>query len=162
MKRVAVYPGTFDPVTNGHLDLVDRARRHFDEVVVSILRNTNKQPLFVLDERVGFLKDAVADWDGVKVEAFDGLLVDHCRQIGASVILRGLRAISDFEYEMQAAMMNRKLEPNVETIFLLPGEAYSYLSSNLVREIGRLGGDIDQLVPAHVSEAMKRRFGKQD
>jgi pantetheine-phosphate adenylyltransferase len=158
MKRVAVYPGTFDPVTNGHLDLVDRANRHFDQVVVSVLRNANKQPLFSMEERVAFLKQAVADRDGVSVDAFDGLLVDHCRQIGATVILRGLRAISDFEYEMQAAMMNRKLNPDIETIFLLPGEAYSYLSSNLVREIGRLGGDISQLVPAHVSEAMKSRF----
>jgi len=156
--RIAVYPGTFDPVTNGHLDLTDRGRKHFDRLVLAILRNEDKQPLFSVDQRIQMLREAVGHWDNVRVESFDGLLVDYARRIGASLVLRGLRAVSDFEYEMQMAMMNRKLWPDLETVFLMPSEAHSYLSSGLVREIARLGGKIDELVPKSVAVALARRF----
>jgi pantetheine-phosphate adenylyltransferase len=154
VKRIAVYPGTFDPVTNGHLDLVERGRRRFDRLVMAILSNEEKQPMFTLDERIAFIRDATSQWPDVEVETFDGLLVDYARRIGASVILRGLRAVSDFEYELQMAMMNRRLAPEVETVFLMPSEAYSYLSSRLVREVARLGGHLDGLVPAGVARAL--------
>lgn len=157
MKRIAVYPGTFDPVTYGHLDLVDRGRRRFDRLVMAILSNEEKQPMFSLEERIAFLRDATSQWPEVEVETFDGLLVDYARRVGASVILRGLRAVSDFEYEMQMAMMNRRLAPEVETVFLMPSEAYSYVSSRLVREVARLGGKLDGLVPASVARALAQR-----
>jgi pantetheine-phosphate adenylyltransferase len=161
VSRIAVYPGTFDPVTHGHLDLVDRGRRHFDELVVAVLRNEDKRPIFSVSERIELLRDAVAAWDNVRVEGFDGLLVDYARTIGASVILRGIRAASDFEYELQMAMMNRRLEPGVETIFLVPNESYAYLSSRLVREIAQLGGEVGGLVPARVAEALHARLGSR-
>ena len=158
MKRIAVYPGTFDPVTHGHLDLVERGQRHFDRLVMAILGNEGKEPLFSVDERMALLRDAVAGWPRVEVQSFDGLLVDYARNVGASVILRGIRVASDFEYEMQMAMMNRKLEPGLETVFLVPSEAYSYVSSRLVREVARLGGSVDALVPANVAAALSIRF----
>ena len=142
MTRIAIYPGTFDPVTNGHLDLADRGRKHFDRLVIAILSSDDKRPLFNVEERIQLIRDAVAPWSNVEVDSFDGLLVEYGRRLGASVILRGIRAITDFEYEMQMTMMNRKLEPALETVFLAPNEAYSYVSSRLVREIARLGGDI--------------------
>jgi pantetheine-phosphate adenylyltransferase len=157
VKRIAVYPGTFDPVTYGHLDLVDRGRRRFDRLVMAILSNEEKQPMFSLEERIAFLRDATSQWPDVEVDTFDGLLVDYARRVGASVILRGLRAVSDFEYEMQMAMMNRRLAPEVETVFLMPSEAYSYVSSRLVREVARLGGKLDGLVPASVARALAQR-----
>jgi pantetheine-phosphate adenylyltransferase len=155
--RVAVYPGTFDPVTNGHLDLVERGRRHVDRLIVAILRNEDKRPMFTLDERAAFLRSAVAVWPDVEVDSFDGLLVDYAREVGASMILRGLRAVSDFEYELQMAMMNRRLAPRLETVFLMPSEAYSYVSSRLVREVARLGGDLRGLVPPAVEAALRAR-----
>ncbi|HKQ59903.1 MAG TPA: pantetheine-phosphate adenylyltransferase [Candidatus Polarisedimenticolaceae bacterium] len=158
MKRVAVYPGTFDPVTNGHLDLVDRGRQLFDHLVIAVLRNQDKQPLFPAQERVELLRQAVVPWNNVEVDSFDGLLVDYARRAGAVAILRGLRAVSDFEYELQMAMMNRRLEPRMETVFLMPNEAYSYLSSRLVREVARLGGSLHGLVPPEVEQALARRF----
>lgn len=158
MKRIAVYPGTFDPVTHGHLDLAERGQRHFDRLVMAILRNEDKQPLFSVEERMELLREAVVRWPRVQVESFDGLLVDYARELGASVILRGIRAASDFEYEMQMAMMNRKLEPELETVFLVPSEAYSYVSSRLVREVARLGGSVSALVPPNVAEALAARF----
>ena len=158
MKPVAVYPGTFDPVTNGHLDLVERGRRHFDRMIISILRNDDKQPVFSVPERIALLEDAVSAWDDVEVDSFDGLLVDYAKRMGASVILRGMRALSDFEYELQMAMMNRRLAPEVETVFLMPSETYSYVSSRLVREVARLGGDVQGLVPDRVAEALARRM----
>ena len=158
MKPVAVYPGTFDPVTNGHLDLVERGRRHFDRMIISILRHDDKQPVFSVPERIALLEDAVSAWDDVEVDSFDGLLVDYAKRMGASVILRGMRALSDFEYELQMAMMNRRLAPEVETVFLMPSEAYSYVSSRLVREVARLGGDVQGLVPDRVAEALARRM----
>ena len=158
MSRIAVYPGTFDPVTNGHLDLTDRGRTHFDRVIMAILRNEDKQPLFSVEERMELLRQAVGQWDNVEVDSFDGLLVDYARRRGASVILRGIRAASDFEYEMQMAMMNRKLAPELETVFLVPSEAYSYISSRLVREVARLGGSASGLVPQNVAQALVGRI----
>ena len=158
MKRIAVYPGTFDPVTNGHLDLVERARRHFDRLVIAILRNEDKAPVFTVEERIALLEDAVRPWPNVGVATFDGLLVAYARQVGASVIVRGLRALSDFEYELQMAMMNRRLSPDLETVFLMPSEAYSYVSSRLVREVARLGGDTSGLVPDNVRDALAKRL----
>jgi pantetheine-phosphate adenylyltransferase len=161
VKRTAVYPGTFDPVTHGHLDLADRGRRHFDKLVLAVLGNETKQPLFSIEERVGLLREAVADWPTVEVDSFDGLLADYAESVGAGLILRGIRAASDFEYEMQMAMMNRHLAPGLETVFLVPNEAYSYVSSRLVREVAALGGSVDKLVPANVSAALKRRFAER-
>ncbi|MDH3628691.1 MAG: pantetheine-phosphate adenylyltransferase [Acidobacteriota bacterium] len=160
MKQTAVYPGTFDPVTNGHLDLVKRARERFDRVVMAILDNEDKTPLFSVEERIQLIRKAVGDPD-VVVETFNGLLVDYTRQVGAGVILRGIRAVSDFEYEMQMAMMNRKLAPEVETVFLLPSVEYSFLSSRLVREVARLGGCLDGLVPDCVATALRDRYGER-
>lgn len=157
MKRIAVYPGTFDPVTNGHLDLVERARRHFDQLVIAILRNEDKQPMFTVEERIRFLENAVRGLPNVSVDSFEGLLVEYAAKTRASVIVRGLRALSDFEYELQMAMMNRRLASSLETVFLMPSEAYSYLSSRLVREVARLGGNLDGLVPEDVAQALASR-----
>ena len=161
MKRIAVYPGTFDPVTNGHLDLVERASRQFDRLIIAILRHDEKQPVFSLEERMALLREAAAPFANVEVDAFHGLLVDYAQKVGAGTIVRGLRALSDFEYELQMAMMNRRLAPDVETVFLMPSEAYAYLSSRLVREVARLGGDLTGLVPAQVVAALKRRLGPE-
>lgn len=159
MKRIAVYPGTFDPVTNGHLDLADRGRRHFDRLIIAILRNEEKQPLFTVDERVVLLREAVKGWKSVTVESFDGLLVDYAASVGATMILRGIRAVTDLEYEMQMAMMNRRMNVRLETVFMVPNEAYSYVSSRLVREVASLGGSTADLVPPNVCEALAGRFG---
>lgn len=158
MKRIAVYPGTFDPVTNGHLDLADRGRRHFDRLIIAILRNEGKEPLFSVDERIGLLREAVAGWPNVAVESFDGLLVDYAKKIGATMILRGIRAVTDLEYEMQMAMMNRRMYDPLETVFMVPSETYSYVSSRLVREVARLGGSAEPLVPPNVAAALAHRF----
>jgi pantetheine-phosphate adenylyltransferase len=159
VKRIAVYPGTFDPVTNGHLDLADRGRRHFDQLIIAILRNEGKEPLFSVDERIELLREVVAGWENVAVESFDGLLVDYARNIGATMILRGIRAVTDLEYEMQMAMMNRRMCDSLETVFMVPSETYSYVSSRLVREVARLGGSPVDLVPPTVARALARRFG---
>ena len=161
MRNVtAIYPGSFDPVTNGHLDLISRGARIFGRLIVAVLRNAEKSPLFSLDERVEMLKDATSLWrDNVEVDGFDGLLMDYARRRKALVIVRGIRAISDYEYELQMALMNRKLEPGIETMFMMPAEAYSYLSSRLVREIAQLGGAVKDLVPAAVEERLKVKFG---
>ena len=159
MKRIGVYPGSFDPVTNGHLDLVERGRRHFDKLIIAVLSNEEKRPVFTTEKRVEMFREAVTSWDNVEVDSFGGLLVDFARRIGASMILRGIRAVTDLEYEMQMAMMNRRLEPEVETLFLVPSEAYSYVSSRLVREVARLGGSTDGLVPPGVAVALVERFG---
>jgi pantetheine-phosphate adenylyltransferase len=158
LSRIAVYPGTFDPVTNGHLDLVERGRKHFEKLVIALLRNEDKKPMFTVEERTAFLKEATARWNNVEVDGFDGLLVDYARHRGASVILRGLRAVSDFEYELQMAMMNRKLDPRLETVFMMPAETYSYLSSRLVKEVASLGGDVSGLVPPGVAAAIQKRL----
>jgi pantetheine-phosphate adenylyltransferase len=158
MKITAVYPGTFDPVTNGHLDLILRSSALFENVVVAILRNADKNPYFSLDERVEMLEAVVRKFKNVSVTSFDGLLVDFAEDIGASVIVRGIRAVSDYEYELQMALMNRRLSSRVETVFMMPAEAYSYLSSRLVKEISLLGGSVHGLVPPIVERRLQRRF----
>jgi len=157
MKR-AIYPGSFDPVTNGHLDVVERARKLFDEVIVAVAHNDEKQPLFSLEERLNFLRQTVGKLDNVRVAQFDGLLVGFAGTEKANAIIRGLRAVSDFEFEFQMALMNRKLDNNVETIFLMPKEEYTYLSSRLVKEIARLGGNVAKFVPAIVAASLDKKF----
>lgn len=159
-RQVIVYPGSFDPLTNGHLDLIQRASRLFDEVVVAVLRNEGKESLFPVDERMQMLREAVADLPNVSVDSFHGLLVDYVRQRGARLVLRGIRAVSDYEYELQMALMNRKLDPDLETVFMLPAEAYSYLSSRLVKEVSSLGGDIRDLVPPKVEARLRAKSGR--
>jgi pantetheine-phosphate adenylyltransferase len=158
--RRAIYPGSFDPVTNGHLDVVERARKLFDEVIVAVANNDGKQPLFSLDERLDFLKQTLGKLDNVRIAHFNGLLVDFAREQQASAVIRGLRAISDFEFEFQMALMNRKLEAAVETIFLMPKEEYTYLSSRIVKEIARLGGDVSKFVAAPVAKALAAKLKK--
>ncbi len=158
MKIRAVYPGTFDPVTNGHMDLIQRSAALFDNVVVAILRNTDKVPLFDLDERVEMLETVIRGMPNVTVATFKGLLVDFAQQIEASVIVRGIRAVSDYEYELQMALMNRRLSSKVETVFMMPAEPYSYLSSRLVKEISLLGGSVHGLVPDLVEERLLSRY----
>ena len=158
MKNVlAIYPGSFDPVTNGHLDLIERGAKIFDRLVVSILRNLDKDPLFTIDERAVMLREVTRPWENVEIDVFSGLLVDYARLREANVILRGIRAVSDYEYELQMDMMNRKLNPNVETVFMMPAVKYSYLSSRLVREIAQLGGSITDLVPPVVEERLRAK-----
>ena len=156
--RRAIYPGSFDPVTNGHLDVIERARKLFDEVVVAVAHNDQKRPYFNLEERLDFLGKVTASLNGVKVLPLDGLLVEFAVQQNAHAVVRGLRAVSDFEFEFQMALMNRKLEATVETIFLMPKEEYTYLSSRIVKEIARLGGDVAQFVPACVVEGFARKL----
>ena len=157
MITQAVYPGSFDPVTNGHIDLIQRSAALFDRVIVAILKNTDKTPLFTVEERIEMLDSSIRDLKNVSVTAFEGLLVDFVEQIGASVIVRGIRAVSDYEYELQMALMNRRLSNKVETVFMLPAESYSFLSSKLVKEIAELGGNINGFVPADVE---KRVYSK--
>ena len=158
--RRAVYPGSFDPVTNGHLDVIERAARLYDEVSVASAHNESKTGLFSFEERMALLQEVVAHRANVRVTQFSGLLVDYARQVEAQVIIRGLRAVSDFEYEFQMALMNRKLEDGVETMFLMPKEEYTYLSSRLVKEIARLGGNIDVFVPDCIARALREKFSK--
>jgi pantetheine-phosphate adenylyltransferase len=155
MQVTAIYPGTFDPITNGHLDIIERGVRLFDRVIVALLRNADKEPFLPLEERQAIVRAVVARFPGVTVESFDGLLVDYCRARGARAIVRGLRALSDFEYELQMALMNRRLEPGVETVFMMPSEAWSYVSSRLVKEVARLGGDVSGLVPKEALPALQ-------
>ncbi len=155
----AVYPGTFDPFTRGHLDLVERALRLFPRVIVAIADNPQKVPLFTVEERMAIIRDATRHLTGVEVDAFHNLLVHYARERGARVVIRGLRAVSDFEFEFQMALMNRKLADSIETVFLMPHEAYSYLSSRLVKEVASLGGQVDELVPPMAARMLKERFG---
>jgi pantetheine-phosphate adenylyltransferase len=156
--RRAIYPGSFDPVTNGHLDVVERARKLFDEVIVAVAHNDEKQALFALNQRLDLLRETVGKIDHVRVAQFEGLLVNFARAQRANAVIRGLRAVSDFEFEFQMALMNRKLESDLETIFLMPKEEYTYLSSRLVKEIARLGGDVSQFVPLAVAQALAKKF----
>lgn len=159
-KTKGIYPGTFDPVTNGHIDLIRRALGIFDEVLVAVAdKGSDKNPLFSTDERVGFLKRATRDLGSrVKIEPFDGLVVNFARNNGAGTMIRGVRMFSDFEYEFQMALTNRKLAPDIETMFLMPHESYSFLSSRLIKEIARLSGDIGSFVPVYVEKALQQKF----
>ena len=159
MKRIkAIYPGSFDPPTNGHLDLIERGSKIFDELVVAILQNPEKDPLFSVADRRRMLEAMTSDFDNVSVDTFEGLTVDYALRVEATAILRGIRAISDYEYELQMALMNRKLQPGMETVFMMPAEKYSYLSSRLVREVAQLGGSIDCLVPELVAQKLREKM----
>jgi pantetheine-phosphate adenylyltransferase len=156
--RTAIYPGSFDPMTNGHLDVVQRAAKLFDRVVVAVAKNEGKRPLFALEDRVALAKQSLNGMPNVEVDAFEGLLVDYVVVKDARTIVRGLRAVSDFEFEFQLALMNRKLNENVETIFMMPKDTYTFLSSRIVKEIARLGGDVSPFVPPHVQAALKKKW----
>ena len=161
MPKIVLYPGTFDPITTGHLDLIERASRLFDKVIVAVASSRGKNPLFSVDERVALVEAVVKDMENIEVCGFSGLLVDLAEQKQANVLLRGLRAVSDFEYEFQLANMNRRLAPNLESLFLTPAEQYSFISSTLVREIASLGGDVSEFVPTQVMDALKLRFNDE-
>lgn len=156
-ERTAIYPGTFDPITNGHVDIIDRARRHFPRIVVAVSQNPGKTPLFSLEERIALAKEVVGGIDGVEVDSFDGLLVDYARRKGAAILVKGLRAVTDFDYELQMAQMNHKLA-EIETMFLVATPAYSFLSSSLVKEVARFGGDVTGFVSTEVARRLKERF----
>lgn len=156
--RIALYPGSFDPITNGHLDLIGRGSRLFDRLIVAILRNESKQALFSVPERIDMLKDVSRDFHNVEVASFNGLLVDYALEAGAGVILRGIRAVSDYEYELQMALMNRRLRSSIETVFLMSSEAHSFISSRLVKEIIGLGGNVSGLVPPSVESKLRERL----
>ena len=157
-KKIAIYPGTFDPITNGHLDLIDRGLRMFDQLIIAVAPSTRKQPLFDLKERVAMIRDAVSGFKNIRVEAFHGLLVQYVRDNKGVAIIRGLRAVSDFEYEMQIALMNRRIDTSVETVFLMPSEEYSFLSSTIVKEVASFGGPVTGLVPEAVEVALREKF----
>ena len=156
---LAVFPGSFDPITNGHLDIVDRGLGVFDRVRMAILMNPEKRPLFSVEERVALIREAYRGNPRVEVDTFSGLLVDYARRVGGSVIIRGIRAISDFEYEFQMALMNRRLDPRIETVFMMPAESYSYVSSRLVKEVFQLGGRVTELVPPIVEKRLSEKYG---
>jgi pantetheine-phosphate adenylyltransferase len=158
VSRLAIYPGTFDPITNGHLDIVHRASHIFDEIIILIAENLNKQPLFTLDERVQLAAESMAGIEAVSVEAHSGLLAEFARERSAAAIIRGLRAVKDFEYEFQMALMNKALYPEVETVFFMPSEKFTYVNSSIVREVARLGGNVSPHVPPVVAEALMREF----
>ena len=157
MQNIAIYPGSFDPLHNGHVDIIKRGARLFDRIVVAILLNIEKAPLFTVPERVDIAREVFVEYPNVEVDTFDGLLVDYARRKRASVLVRGLRAISDFEYEMQMALMNRHLNPEVETVFMMPAEPYTYVSSRLVKEVVALGGSVNKLVPALVESRLREK-----
>ena len=161
-ETLAIYPGSFDPLTNGHVDIIQRGSRLFDRIVVAILLNVEKSPLFTVDERVDIAREVFRSNPNVEVDTFDGLLVDYARRKRAGVIVRGLRAISDIEYEMQMALMNRNLNPEVETVFMMPAEPYTYVSSRLVKEVAALGGSVSNLVPSLVEERLRRKKHRRE
>src|SRR5213596_2557306 len=156
--RTAIYPGSFDPLTNGHLDVIQRATKLFDGVIVAVAKSESKHPLFTLDERVEMVTQAVRHLTSVEADSFDGLLVEYVERRKAQAVVRGLRAVSDFEFEFQLALMNRKLNERIETIFMMPKDTYTFLSSRIVKEIARLGGDVSAFVPLHVKEALTRKL----
>ncbi len=158
MKRIAIYPGSFDPLTNGHLDVIQRAAKLFDRVIVAVAKNESKHPLFTLAERVELVRNAVAKLPNVEADSFSSLLVEYAAAQKAQAIVRGLRAVSDFEFEFQLALMNRKLDEKIETIFMMPKDTYTFLSSRIIKEIARLGGDVSSFVPANVQIALKKKL----
>jgi pantetheine-phosphate adenylyltransferase len=160
MPDIAVYPGTFDPITNGHLDIIERAHQHVDTLIVAVSQNPGKSPMFTLEERIATVKDVLNGTEGIEVDSFDGLLVDFAQRRGARLVVKGLRAVSDFEYEMQMAQMNHRLA-GVDTLFMVATPTYSFLSSSLVKEVARFGGSVEGLVPAEVARRLKERIGGQ-
>jgi pantetheine-phosphate adenylyltransferase len=159
--RTAIYPGSFDPLTNGHLDIIERASKLFDHVIVAVAKNESKSPLFSLKERLSLVQHALATLPNTEADSFEGLLVDYAERRSGQAIIRGLRAVSDFEFEFQLALMNRKLNGRVETIFMMPRETYTFLSSRIVKEIARLGGNVDPFVPDYVKMALSRKFARR-
>lgn len=159
--KIAIYPGTFDPITNGHLDILERALKLFDKVIITVAKNPSKQPLFSQEERRSMIRSAVKRYKNVEVDMFDGLLVEYARKKKATSLVRGLRAISDFEFELQMALMNRKLDSTLETVFLMPNEKYTYLNSSIIREIARLGGDVRDFVPKTVLKALTEKHPRK-
>ena len=157
-KGTAIYPGSFDPPTNGHLDLIERGSKIFEELVVAILRNSEKTPMFSLAERLEMLRELTADLGNVRIDTFDGLMVEYAKSLEATCVLRGIRAVSDYEYELQMALLNRKLEPTLETVFMMPADKYSYVSSRLVREVAQLGGPVKGLVPEIVEQKLREKL----
>ena len=158
---VAIYPGSFDPLTNGHLDLISRGARLFKKLIIAILRNTGKQPLFPVEDRIQMIRETTSHLDNVEVDSFEGLLIDYASRRGANAILRGIRAISDYETELQMALLNRRMRPETETIFLLAGEEFSFISSHMIKEIVTLGGDVSTFVPEHVAARLRKKFPAQ-
>ena len=158
----AIYPGSFDPITNGHLDIIHRSRNKFDRVIVAVLVNLEKKPLFTTQERVEMLREVTGQWNNVEVDTFEGLLVNYAKANEAQVILRAIRAVTDYEYEFQMALMNRRMEPDIETIFMVPAEEYAYLSSRLVKEIFLLGGSVSGLVPPAVEDSLMKKTGSEE
>jgi len=158
--RTVIYPGSFDPLTNGHLDVIQRAAKLFDRIIVAVANNERKKPVFSLEERLSLVRDALTHIPHAEADSFDGLLVDYVHRRSGSAIIRGLRAVSDFEFEFQLALMNRKLNEDIETIFMMPKDTLTFLSSSIVKEISRLGGDVSSFVPAHVQAALKTKFHK--
>jgi pantetheine-phosphate adenylyltransferase len=159
--QIALYPGTFDPVTRGHLDIMERALRIFDNLIVAVAANPYKNPLFTFQERVEMIQEETKNWTNLRVESFDGLLIEYARTKGAQSIIRGLRAVSDFEYEFQMALTNRSLNSNIETVFLMPSEQYTYLNSTIVKEIAHLGGNVSQFVPRGVERRLREKLTRQ-
>lgn len=156
--KLGIYPGTFDPITNGHLDLIERGLRIFDEIIIAVAPSPKKQPLFTLEERLKLIREAVKDCKNMRIETFNGLLVDYARNRKGVAIIRGLRAVSDFEYELQMALMNRRLDMNIETVFMMPSEEFSFLTSTIVKEVASFGGSVKGLVPDVVEKALKDKF----
>jgi len=160
VKRTAIYPGTFDPITNGHIDLIQRTLKIFDEVIIAVAPSQKKEPLFTIEERIALIREAVKEFKGARIEAFSTLLVDYAKDTGSIAIVRGLRAISDFEYEMQMALMNRRLDSNIETVFMMPSEEHTFISSTMVKEVASFGASAKGLVPEAVEKALKEKFRK--